>query len=109
MQALQAHFHSPILHFFRPANPAWALPVQLAPLLRLRALARGETAPDHAGALAQHPSFRALADAVEQYLGDVDEHFLPAGLRPSLRQEPQDETERAYARLLCYMRYPGEP
>jgi hypothetical protein len=95
LHALQAHFQYPILHYFRASERKAALPVQLARLLDLRREARTD-----------HPSFAALRGAVEDYIGTVENSFIPAEAKDGRPDNSfRDDTERAHHRLLTYMLY----
>jgi hypothetical protein len=103
-KVLLAHFQYPVLHYFRPRNRSRALPVQLGALLKLGGRIGQESESDILSTFSGHPSYGALTDAVESYLDDVDQLFVPG----RARADPDDRTSRAereHARVLDYMLY----
>lgn len=102
--SLQAHFQYPILHFFRPADESWSLPVQLGRLLELRAETAAVEAEDPAAVARRHPSFRALFDAVDEYLREVERHFVPGGAGTD-GAEVAGSAAEAHRRLLRHLGY----
>jgi hypothetical protein len=87
LRADQACFQYPILHYFRPERPQWALSVQLDRLYR-------------AAQAADHPSIRALRAAIDSHAREVVQRFIPSGERPD-----EDSTDERLARMLQYMSY----
>lgn len=104
LQVQRAHFQYPIVHYFRPTDQKFALPVQLAHLLAIRRWAGGVVGVPGVEELSRHPSVQALVSALERYLREVESHFVPAAFEPG-EVADADETERALRRLLRYMRY----
>ena len=103
LQVQRAHFQYPIVHYFRPTEETYAMPVQLSHLLAVRRWAGGGGGAAEVPELSRHPSVHALRGAVEAYLRDVESHFVPARFEPDT---DGDATERALRRLRRYMRYP---
>ena len=104
LRALQAHFHYPILHYFRPSDEERALPPQLDHLLALRRRVRGGDCSGFS-ALREDTSIRSLVGSVERYLKTVEDYFIPESFAVNEQTERMDETERAHHRLMRYMRY----
>lgn len=108
LYVLRAHQQYPILHYFYAAQRQQALPVQLGHLLALRQAVRDDELQAPAATLADNPSFRALRGSVEDYLQEVDSHFVPKSFRSGTHDA--DKTERAHRALLEYMCYvPVDP
>ncbi|MEW5926106.1 MAG: potassium channel family protein [Gemmatimonadota bacterium] len=101
---LLAHFQYPVLHYFRPRKRSRALPVQLGSLLTLRGRIGKDSGSEVLSTFSGHPSYLALTVAVDSYLDDVDQLFVPG----RARADPVDPTalaEREHARLMSYMLY----
>lgn len=101
---LLAHFQYPVLHYFRPRKRSRALPVQLGSLLRLRDLVVEDADSEVLSTLSGHPSYLALGNAVESYLDDVDQLFVPGRAR-ELASSGTSRIGQAHARLESYMLY----
>lgn len=100
LHALGAHFQYPVLHYFRPRESARSLVVQLGPVIpHVRERKRVQ--------VSKGLSYDAFLEAVERYLMLVENHFIPRGFAPDPDGLPDGATEvdRAYARLLRFMRY----
>ena len=105
LAAYQAHYQFPVLHYFHPADPGDALPVQLGRLLQLWRSLRDVGPQSGLSGIREHPSFVALRSAVTRYLLEVDRDFV-AGSGPAGKAEDDlDRVERAHARLLQHMAY----
>ena len=104
LRALQAHFHYPILHYFRPSDEHRALPPQLDHLLALRWRVRAQDCSDFS-ALREDMPIRSLVGSVERYLKTVEDYFIPKSFAVNERTERMDDTERAHDRLMRYMCY----
>ena len=92
----QAHFQYPILHYFRPADDSWALPIQLGKILELRQSARA----GRDNGMTAHPSYGALFEAVDDYIADMNTHFVPGPMGRSER-----DIQAALQRIRTYMAY----
>lgn len=106
-EVLLAHFQYPVLHYFRASKTWRSLPVQLGRLLDLRGLVRDADESQPLAALARHPSYVALQDALEKYLREVDELFT-GGLPDASEREGRDPLGLAHRRLMDYMLHPSE-
>lgn len=106
VRALQAHYQYPIVHYFRVSARHRAFAVQIGRLLDLqRAIREDRPSPEIARQLASHPSFRALAVAIREFLNQVEDHFVPPRFLPGLAERDADDVAPAYARLLAYLYY----
>lgn len=104
MRTIQAHFQYPILHYFRPSRDDWALPVQLGRILDLREASHAAKDDEGASAARHHPSFLVLFATVDEYLEDVDRHFMPRSGRSQANGGEQYSRE-THDRLMKYMMY----
>lgn len=97
LQALQAHFHYPILYYFRPEERTRSLPVQLVGLLAAldRVSERGD--PE------SRMPFGVLRESLGEYMQLVEAHFVPKDFATDVERE--DDAARAGERLLRFMRY----
>lgn len=102
IQVMQAHFQYPVLHYFRPQEADRALPIQLIALRQLSSTTRNVASREQ-GAGADHPSLRALHDAICLYLRTVEDVFVPKRFQPGAADT--DPEDRAQRRLLAYMAY----
>ena len=102
LQVQRAHFQYPIVHYFRPTDETFALPVQLARVLAIRLWAGGGEGAAEVPELSRHPSVQVLRSAVEAYLRDIESHFVPARFEPD---GDAGDAERALGRLRRYMGY----
>ena len=105
--ALHAQFQYPVMNYFRPAERSRAVPVQLECLLEVRRRLETDDLPDGLRALADHPSYRALVHALDQYLFEIKRHFIPPSFHPDPEGAPGDPVERTRIRLSRYMGYQG--
>lgn len=104
LHVTQAHSQYPVLHYFRPIDPTKSLPVQAGALVELRRRL-GDPAPDAGPAiLVSYPGWRALFNAVEEYVSTVDSGFVPEN-DDCEDYSDQGELERAHGRMLRYMGY----
>lgn len=98
MQSLAAHFHYPVLHYFRPVDERSALPVQLGTLVDLMR-------PGHDGQRSRGLSHDAFRGALDEYMKLVEKHFIPEGFGLEGISKESSEVERAHTRLLRFMCY----
>ena len=101
LHALGAHFQYPVLHYFRPREPTRSLVMQLAPLVPYARERKRER-------VSKGLACDAFLEAVERYLMLVEDHFIPKRFEPDAAGAGATEVERAYARLLRFMRYDRE-
>jgi hypothetical protein len=95
----QAHAQYPILHYFRPTDPAQSLALQLAPLVRL---ASSSHVADQSSGDGPAPGVALAGRALALYLAAADRRFI--GTRADPDAEPAT-VENRYVRLLAYLGY----
>ena len=101
LHVMEAHFQYPVLHYYRSSDRDRALPLQLAPLLRVF----GNDGPQREP-VESHPSLLAMGDAVRVYLATVEDVFVPRRFHAAV--DTGGGAERAHRRLLAYMAYDHE-
>lgn len=103
LRVMEAHFHYPVLHYFRPSDPRHALPVQVARLHRFHEAVRREAAngSEFARTLTAHPAHVGLRSALEKYLEEIHRHFVRTdGDEETPGDEDDDPTSRRLHELL---------
>ncbi len=101
LKARAAHAQFPILHYFRPADDRIALPVQLSYLLEFLGRVRESERDGLAGA----PGFRAATRAMETYVAEVTEHFIPERIGAAEAEPGAWAAAQDLERILRHMRY----
>lgn len=108
-QLRQSHAQYPLLHYFRPSDPAAALPVQLGALLALSRRLRTAAPGTPEATLAAYPGAVAFMHALDAYLSLVDRLFVPGESIAGGTGQSGEELEAALDRLRRYFLYEAAP
>lgn len=104
LKARAAHAQFPILHYFRPADRRIALPVQLSHLLEFLDRIR----QSEREGLADAPGYRAASRALETYVEEVTEHFIPERVSAAEAVPETPTAAQDLERILRHLAYGPE-